>query len=136
MVNGHIAALSMRAGLRGLRDTTGNPIFMQTIQGGTQYALDGAPVDFPTNGAMDAATALMFSGDWSKLVYSIRQEITFKILTEATLQDANGEILYNLAQNDMIALRAKMRLGWALPNPANRVQTTAASRYQFAVLVP
>lgn len=136
MVNGHIAALAMRAGLRGLRDTAGQPIFLRTMQEQTQYELDGSPVEFPLNGAIDAAQALMFSGDWTKVVYSIRQEITYKILTEATLQDENGDILYNLAQQDMVALRAKMRLGWQLPKPASRVQTNAALRYPIAVLVP
>jgi len=34
----------------------------------------------------------------------------------------------------MVALRAVMRLGFALPNPINRMQQTAASRAPFAVL--
>jgi len=55
-------------------------------------------------------------------------------LTEAVLQDAAGNIVYNLAQQDMVALRAVMRLGFALPNPINRMQPTAASRFPFATL--
>ena len=98
--------------------------------------LDGAPVEFPRNGAMIPADALMFTGDWTQLVYSIRQDITYKVLTEAVIQDGNGAIVYNLAQQDMVALRAVMRLGWQLPNPINRVNTTAATRYPFSVYVP
>ena len=36
----------------------------------------------------------------------------------------------------MIAIRAVMRLGWALPNPVNRVNATEATRYPFAILLP
>jgi hypothetical protein len=34
----------------------------------------------------------------------------------------------------MVALRAVMRLGFALPNPINRIQSVAANRAPFAVL--
>ena len=136
MVNGHIAALSMRAKLRGLRDANGNPIFNRVTQAATMYELDGAPIDFPLNGAIIPATALQFAGDWSQLVYSIRQDITYKLLTEAVIQDGSGNIVHNLAQQDMVALRAVMRLGWALPNPINQVNTNDSTRYPFAVLLP
>ena len=135
-VTGHVAALTMRAKLRGLRDDNGVPIFNRTVQAASMYELDGAPVEFPRNGSMDAATALMFTGDWSQLVYAMRQDITYKILTEAVIQDGSGTIVYNLAQQDMVALRAVMRLGWQLPNPINRVNTSSSTRYPFSVLVP
>jgi HK97 family phage major capsid protein len=136
MVDGHVAAMTMRARLRGLRDLQGQPIFLRVMQQATQYELDGAPVIFPRNGAMDPAQTLMFSGDWTQLVYSIRQDITYKILTEAVIQDNTGAIIYNLPQQDMVALRAVMRLGWQLPNPISRIQPVEANRYPFGVLVP
>lgn len=136
MVTGHVAATVMKARLRGLRDTTGQPIFLRSMQETTRYELDGAPVIFPMNGAFDPAQALMFSGDWTQLVYALRQDITTKLLTEAVIQDGAGNIIYNLAQQDMVALRAVMRLGWQLPNPINRMQSTEANRYPFAVLLP
>ena len=135
-VNGHVAAMTMKARLRGLRDANGVPIFNSSVQAPTRYELDGAQVVFPTNGAVDATSALLISGDWTQLVYAMRQDITYKVLTEAVIQDASGTIVYNLAQQDMVALRAVMRLGWQLPNPINRLQQTEASRYPFAVLTP
>lgn len=134
-VNGHMADISMRAKLRGLRDSTGNPIFKSDMQGGTSYSLDGSPMTFPRNGAFDKSKALMISGDFSQLVYAIRQDITFKLLDQAVIQDpSTDEIVYNLAQNDMVALRAVMRLGWEIPNPINSIQPDAESRCPFAIL--
>ena len=43
--------------------------------------------------------------------------------------------MYNLAQDDMVALRVTMRLGWEIPNPVNALNETDA-RFPFAALVP
>lgn len=133
-VNGHMADISMRAKLRGLKNTNGDPLFKQDLQGTTQYALDGSPMNFPNNGAFDKTKALMISGDFSQLVYSIRQDITFKLFTEGVVQNTDGSIAYNLMQNDMVALRAVMRLGWEIPNPINSVEKSKTKRCPFAVL--
>lgn len=133
-VNGHMADISMRAKLRGLLDTTGQPIFKTDMQSGTSYSLDGSPMNFPNNGAFDKSQALMISGDFSQLVYSIRQDITFKLFTEGVVQNTDGSIAYNLMQNDMVALRAVMRLGWEIPNPINSVQTDKTLRCPFSIL--
>lgn len=37
-------------------------------------------------------------------------------------------------QNDMVALRAVMRLGWEIPNPINSLKTDKTKRCPFAVL--
>lgn len=135
-VNGHIADISMRAKLRGIKDTTGQPIFKSDMQSSTQYVLDGSPVSFPNNGVFDKSKALMISGDFSQLVYAIRQDITFKLFTEGVVQNPDGSIAYNLMQNDMVALRAVMRLGWEIPNPINSVEEDKEKRCPFAILKP
>ena len=125
----------MRAKLRGLKDTTGQPIFKTDMQSGTSYTLDGSPMNFPRNGAFDRSKALMISGDFSELCYSIRQDITFKIFDQGVIQDPDsGEILYNLMQNDMVALRAVMRLGWEIPNPINAMVPDKTKRCPFSLL--
>ena len=135
-VTGHVAAMTMKAKLRGLRDANGVPIFNSSVQEKTRYTLDGEDLIFPKNGSVDASQSLLVSGDWQQLVYAIRQDITYKILTEAVIQDNTGAIVYNLAQQDMVALRAVMRLGWQLPNPINALQPVEASRYPFGFLKP
>lgn len=139
-VTGAVSTLSMRGRLRGLRDSQGNPIFKSVqgqggVQGATSYELDGVPINFLRNISEAEATALLIAGDWNRVVYSIRQDMTFKLLDQAVIQNNDGSIKYNLAQQDMVALRVVMRLGWALPNPASRVNTNASTRCPFGVLV-
>ena len=137
LVNGIMSAIQMRAKLRGLKDLNGNPIFKTDMQGATPYALDGSPMYFPRNGAFDTTKALMFAGDWSELVYSIRQDITFKIFDQGVVQDpSDNSIVYNLMQNDMVALRAVMRLGWEIPNPKTAYNDTLSKYCPFAVYAP
>jgi HK97 family phage major capsid protein len=131
-----IGAMTMKARLRGLRDANGQPIYMKSMSDKTSYELDGAEVIYPKNGALDATSALMIAGQAKEAVYSIRQDITYKVLEEAVIQDSNGDIVFNLAQQDMIALRCVMRMGWQLPNPINRMQPTEGNRYPFGVLTP
>ena len=136
MVNGAIASMAMRGKLRGIKNTGGTPLFKSDMQGSTQYALDGAPLYFPQNGAFDASIAQMIVGDWSQAVYSIRQDVTTKILDQGVIQDPNTkEIIYNLAQQDMIALRVVFRMGWALPNPATALNSDR-TLVPFAYLEP
>lgn len=134
MSTGHIGSTAMRGRLRNIRDINGVPLFSRSMQDTVRYELDGQPIYFPTDGSIVDGTSWLFTGDWSQLVYSFRQDLTYKLLTEAVIQDAGGNIIYNLAQQDMVALRAVMRLGFALPNPINRVNQTAATRCPIAVL--
>jgi len=136
MVTGSIAHPTLKGSLRGMRSADGVPIFKSSVQSTTQYELDGAPIVFPTNGAVDPTQSLLISGDFSQLVYSMRQDITFKVLDQAVIQDSSGDILYNLAQQDMKALRCVVRLAWQVPNKINYLQPIEANRYPFAVLKP
>lgn len=137
----YVGAIAMRSKLRGTVDGNGLPIFGRApyrdgMYGRAAYELDGADIYFPNSDVMDDTEALLIGGDWSKAVWAIRKDITTKLLTEAVITDAQGNVLINLAQQDAVALRVVFRAGWALANPVNRVNATAASRYPFAVLKP
>lgn len=134
MVTGSVAHMSMKGKLRNVRDTEGMPIFKTNMQDATRFELDGSPLYFPTDGSIVASSSLLVSGQWDQLVYALRQDITYKVLDQAVIQDGSGAIVYNLAQQDMIALRAVMRLGFALPNPPTMMNETDATRFPFAVL--
>lgn len=135
-VTGAIAGLGMKAKLRAIRTDDGLPIFSTSMQGATQYGLDGNPMYFPTNGAFDSSVAQLVVGDWSQAVYAVRQDITVKILDQGVIQNpTTKEITYNLAQQDMVALRVVFRMGWALPNPATRIDSDRTG-CPFAYLEP
>ena len=133
---GVMSAVSMRAALRGLLDKDNRPLFKADMQGSTQYTLDGINMTFPMNGAFDPTEALMIVGDFSQLTYAIRQDITFKVFTEGVVQNTDGTIAYNLMQNDMVALRAVMRLGWEIPNPINAFNASLENAFPFSVYLP
>ncbi len=127
-VDGVVAAMTAKASLRGIKDENGHPLYTKDMQGATPYALDGAPMFFPENGSFDTSVARMVAGNFKQLVYSIRQDIDVKLLDQAVIQDpATKEIVFNLAQQDMIALRVTFRMGWALPNPATRMNDARAN---------
>lgn len=115
-----------------------NSAFRKTITSlgvlaGDQGEIGALPRHVDLTGGFNQSTAFAIVGDFRYLVYSFREELSMRILYEATLKDpATGAELYNLAQQDMIGLRFTMRLGVALPNPVNRVG--GASRYPFAVI--
>ncbi len=122
MATGIVAGMKSRAALRGIKDENGHPLFKSDMQGATPYALDGVPMTFPKNGSFDNSIAQMIAGDFSQAVYAIRQDVTTKILDQATIVDpVTKQVIYSLAQQDMIALRVVFRMGWALPNPATRM---------------
>jgi HK97 family phage major capsid protein len=135
-VNGIVADVSMKAALRGLRDTTtGLPIFLNSMQSAGNYTLGGVGIRFPMNGALDKAQTLMIAGDWNKLVYSIRQDVAIDVFTTGVVNDANGVIVHNLLQEDLTVLRCTFRMGWAMCQPASRY-TASLAKYPFAFLTP
>jgi len=135
-VNGHLCALAMRSRLRGCRDSTGQPIFAAVADPTSKfkYSIDGESCLFPLNGALDATAVLDIAGDWQKLVYSLRKGVTFEVLKEASIYDSSDNLQYALAQDDLVALKVTMRLGWQLPRPDNRLDTSTPC--PFAALVP
>ena len=125
--NGLIGGVSVKGQFRMMLDSTGQPIAGTEIGNLPKYYVD--------NGAWDKDKALMVIGDFNQAVYSIRQDITYKILDQAIIQNPDdGSILYNLAQEDMVALRVVMRLGWEIPNPINSLNPDEATRFPFATI--
>jgi len=127
-VNAILGGVGLKGKFRMMLDTTGQPLNTTEIGSIPRYFMD--------NGVWDKTKSTLVVGDFSQAVYQMRKDITYKVLTEAVIQDpSTGEILYNLAQDDMVALRVTMRLGWEIPNPVNAENETS-SRFPFASLKP
>lgn len=133
-VTGFYADSSLEAKFRNLRDTTNQLLYTPGLTAEMPVSLVGRPMKYDDTGIFDASKALLIAGDFTKAVYSIRQDITYKVLDQAIIQNTDGTIAYNLAQQDMVALRCVMRLGVQVAAPVTRKGT--ADRYPFAVLTP
>ena len=124
---GIVGGVDVKGKFRMMLDTSGQPIK------GTE--IDELPKAYIDNGAWDKTKAQMIVGDFTQAVYSIRQDITYKVLDQAIIQNpSDGEIMYNLAQEDMVALRVVMRLGWEIPNPINALAPDESVRFPFAAI--
>lgn len=124
----------LRAKLRGLRDKDDQPIYLDNIRGdGAAGMVYGQDLFYVTNGAWDRTEATLLVGDRDKAIIGIRQDLTVKLLDQATLDIGGGDFLH-LAQRDMVALRFKMRIAFATAAPVNI--EGGAGAYPFAVLEP
>lgn len=130
-VNGAIATRGYRGRLRNVRNAQGDRL--DEVSPGQVYGVDLA---YPMRGLWPTglSAAELIAGDFTQGILGIRQDFTYKILTEAVIQDNLGAIIYNLAQQDMVALRIVARFAFAVPNPINYDQPTEANRYPFGVL--
>jgi hypothetical protein len=80
------------------------------------------------------ATAEGIAGDFSQGIIGVRQDLTYKLLTEAVITDAAGLVIYNLPQQDMVALRVVARYGFQVANAMTWENTNDVTRYPFAVM--
>jgi len=130
--NAAVANTIYKGMLRNTRDANGN--LLAEVSPNNIY---GVPVLYPMRGlwpasATGAAEAVV--GDFTQAILGIRQDITYKLLTESVITDGSGVIQYNLAQQDMVALRVVFRCAFQTANTLNYDNPTAGTRYPFSVI--
>lgn len=129
-VNGLIANTSWKGKLRQARSTQGEALddmFAAEIKDSAKFPMRGL---WPSG----SAVAEVVAGDFTNGILGVRQDITYKVLDQAVIQDNTGAIQFNLAQQDMVALRVVARFAFQVANTINYDQSTEANRYPFAVL--
>lgn len=144
--NGFWGRNNLRADLRGLRDANNNflmtsdgpantganrAIATGTIFGHTAYFSKAGLTGF----ASVSGNPELIAGDWDQGIIGVREDIEYDILDQATLYNADGTVMYALAQQRMVALMLTCRFAWQVPNPINRLQQTEGSRYPFGILL-
>lgn len=137
-VTGFVSSLAAKRKFRAARNVDGERVDAGRITGDLM-TFDGSPIVYPMRGQWATGGGAgtnprLFAGDWDQFVVAVRQDISIKILTESVIQDNTGAIVYNLPQQDMIALRVKMRVGWQVANTINNDNPTEATRYPAAVM--
>lgn len=146
-VNGFFIRTSVKAELRGLRDANNAFIFnppsgvTDTVYKGTIFGEKAVSSTSGIYEAEDAGTygrlansVKLIAGDWSQGIVGIRQDLTWKMLDQSVITDNNGLIVFNLPQQDMVAMRVVARYAFNVPNPLNRMSMVEANRYPFSVL--
>lgn len=130
-----VADRTIRGLARQARNSQGDR-FAEVVVNADSVELDGVTYTFPMRGqwptTSGSVAAIPF--DPSEFVVGVRQDVTFKVLDQAVIQDNTGDIIYNLAQQDMVALRLKCRVGWQVANTINYDEATEADRYPAGVL--
>jgi HK97 family phage major capsid protein len=130
VVNGLVANGVYRGYLRNARDANG--VLLSEVSSGTIY---GVPIEYAMTGLWPAAaTAEAIAGDFTQGIIGVRQDLTYKLLDQAVITDATGLVIYNLPQQDMVALRVVARYGFQIANAMTWENPTDATRYPFAVM--
>lgn len=120
-----VAGVGMKAKFRMNVDSVGQPIWFPFIEQLNKYYLD--------NGAWDDTRALMIVGDFSQAIYSVREDMSVKISSDAATNMSDG--LHSMFDEDSQVMRTKWRIGFAIPNPVN-IMDNSASRFPFAIIAP
>ena len=132
-ITGVVARMSLRAFARNARDANG-----QQLPEITPTEWWNARVVYPMRGLWPtgAGTVQAFVGDFTQAILGVRQDITWKLLTEGVIQDpADGSIVYNLAQQDMVAMRVVARYAYQVANPIVYDELSEDARFPFGVLL-
>jgi HK97 family phage major capsid protein len=130
--DGIVANTSYRGLLRNTRDANGNLLAEVSPTG-----IYGLPVTYPMRGLWPASgtgAAEAVVGDFQQAILGIRQDITYKLITEGVIQDGAGAIQYNLPQQDMVALRIVFRCAFQTANTLNYDNSSGSTRYPFSVI--
>lgn len=138
-VSGFVAARALRRSLRSARNAQGDRLDAGRI-GGDLASIDGAPIAYPMRGMWPTAgtagtNPLAIAGAFGdEFVFGVRTDFTMKMLDQAVIQGPDKTILFNLAQQDMVAVRVKFRVGWQVANTLNNDNPNEATRYPAGVL--
>lgn len=139
VVRGYAMDRKAKRHFRKARNTTGDRQDRDRVNG-SFTELDGEAVVYTMDGLWPAAGGgaggvLGFAGDFSQqFILGIRKDITYEVFREGVIQDNTGAIVYNLLQQDMVALRVTFRAGWQVANSITYANTTEEARYPAAVL--
>lgn len=133
-VNGFVSRPGFTWKLNTMRSAQGAPIYQPNLQGGLGGNLYGYGLSEVTNGSWEPTEVELIMGDWSKAIIGMRSDISFKMFTEGVISDDDGKVVFNLMQQDSVAMRVVMRVAYATANPVTRLNTNGTTRYPFGAL--
>lgn len=140
-LDGWALSSQAKALLLGQVDSTGRPLLLESIQGGSAVPqLLGESVRY-TKGVYATGTPniIGFAGDWSSAVWGTVEGVSIDIADRTSITDGTTEITVgtetaeipnqiNLWQRNMFAVRAEIEIGFQVRDAARFVKLTDATR--------
>jgi HK97 family phage major capsid protein len=138
-ITGYLSPVATRAKFRSARDTQGRKLDEGRVAGNL-LSVDGVPISYPmrnlwpVSGGAGVNGVALVGGAWDQFVVGVKSGIEFKLITEGVITDDQGNIVYNLPQQDMQAIRLKFRIGWQVANTINNDNPDGTTRYPVAYI--
>jgi HK97 family phage major capsid protein len=133
---GDAADVSIKSKLRGLRTTTGEPLFLPNLGAEAYATCYGLPIVFSASGAFDTAIADLITGDWTKLIVGVRQDLRVETSTDGVIADATGNVIVSAFQDNQVLLKVFARLGYVVGKPVTRRAGSPANPFGLVKSTP
>lgn len=113
MTNGFVISAQGKGQLLRATDTTGRPLFINSVSEGAIPMILGNPTVY-SKAAYKAVSSgndvLGIAGDWSQALYGVAKDFNISISEQASITD--GDTVLNLWERNMFAVRAEIEVGF------------------------
>ena len=107
-----VTAIAARAGMRGaIRKALANMGGAVSF-GAAPNDLWGYPLVYPVPSTQWPTALDAIVGNWQAAIIGVRQDMSYKLLTEGVISDETGKVILNLPQQDSVALRIVARFAF------------------------
>lgn len=115
-LNGFALSPAARALLLSAVDTTGRPLFINSVADGAIPQILGQPTYFNSGvykagSGTNTAAIVGIAGDWTQAMYGTVEGVKIKMSTEATITSGTDTVI-NLWQQNMVAILAEIEIGF------------------------
>lgn len=119
ILNGFALSPQAKGELLSAVDSTGRPLFVNSVADGVVPRLIGAPAHYAkaaykdgTSGSGATPDVLGFAGDWTQALYGTVEGIKIDMSNQASLPIGTSNAMISLWQNNMFAVRAEIEVGF------------------------
>ena len=119
ILNGFALSPQAKGELLGAVDSTGRPLFVNSVADGVVPRLIGAPAHYAkaaykdgTSGSGATPDVIGFAGDWTQALYGTVEGIKIDMSNQTSLPIGPSNAMISLWQNNMFAVRAEIEVGF------------------------
>ena len=119
ILNGFALSPQAKGELLGAVDSTGRPLFVNSVADGVVPRLIGAPAHYAkaaykdgTSGSGATPDVIGFAGDWTQALYGTVEGIKIDMSNQASLPIGTSNAMISLWQHNMFAVRAEIEVGF------------------------